>query len=47
LRTGPQLREIDEITRQTRDYEVDFDAMLAHRERFAQEIIRLNALLEE
>lgn len=44
---GRQIREIDEITRQTRDYEVDFNAMPAYRERFAQEIMRLNAIIAE
>ncbi len=34
--TDYQVREIDEITRQTRDYEVDYDRLLEYRERLGE-----------
>ena len=39
-----QARTIDEITRQTRDYELDFDKLLEYRARVAAEIVRLRQL---
>ena len=36
-----QAKTIDEITRQTREYEVDFEMLLEYRLRIANEIIRL------
>ena len=36
-----QAKTIDEITRQTREYEIDFDMLLEYRVRIANEIIRL------
>jgi len=40
MRAGPR-GVIDEITRQTRDYEVDFEVLLGYREAIAREIMRL------
>ncbi len=34
--TDYQVREIDEITRQTRDYEVDYDRLLEYCERLGE-----------
>ncbi len=42
-----QAKTIDEITRQTRDYEIDFKLLLDYRGRIAQEIMRLRDLLGE
>ena len=36
-----QAKTIDEITRQTREYEIDFEMLLEYRVRIANEIIRL------
>ena len=40
---GWQIGTIDEITRQTRDYEVDFNRILDYRERIAGMIVELRA----
>jgi hypothetical protein len=42
-----QAKTIDEITRQTRDYEIDFELLLDYRGRIAQEIMRLRDVLGE
>lgn len=42
---GWNLRNIDEITRATRDYEIDFELVLKYREKVKDEILRLRALL--
>jgi hypothetical protein len=43
-----QAKTIDEITRQTREYEIDFEMLLEYRVRIANEIIRLrDAAAEE
>ena len=44
---GWQARSIDEITRQTRDYEIDFNLLSEYRLRIAQEIMALRAVLAE
>ena len=36
-----QAKSIDEITRQTREYEIDFEMLLEYRVRIANEIITL------
>lgn len=41
---GWQVGQIDEITRQTRDYEVDFDLLNTCRDQIAEEIIRLRKI---
>jgi len=41
---GWHVRNIDEITRMTRDYEVDFDLLMKYRTRIAEEIMRLRGL---
>lgn len=41
---GWQIGSIDEITRITREYELDFDLLLRYRNRIAEEILRLRAL---
>ncbi len=38
---GWQVGSIDEITRWTRDYEIDFDALMAYRTRIEQAIVKL------
>jgi hypothetical protein len=40
-----QARTIDEITRQTRDYEIDFDLLSEYRVRIVQEIMELRRIL--
>ncbi len=42
---GWQARSIDEITRQTREYELDYGALKTRRELLASEIFRLEAML--
>ncbi|HRK35209.1 MAG TPA: PQQ-binding-like beta-propeller repeat protein [Candidatus Hydrogenedentes bacterium] len=41
---GWQIGVIDEITRHTREYEIDFDLLLAYRKRIAETTIALRAL---
>jgi len=41
---GWQVGTIDEITRQTRDYELDYELLLQYRSRIAQEVMRLRGL---
>jgi VCBS repeat protein len=41
---GYSLKFIDEITRATRDYEIDFEVLTNYRTRIAQEILRLRGL---
>jgi len=40
---GWQIRNIDEITRQTREYEIDFNLIQQQRARIAAEIAALQA----
>jgi hypothetical protein len=40
---GWQVKNIDEITRQTRDYEIDYGLIKQQRERIAAEITALQA----
>lgn len=41
---GWQARTIDEITRQTRDYELNYDLLLRYRARIGEEILRLREI---
>ncbi|HQO34362.1 MAG TPA: DUF4091 domain-containing protein, partial [bacterium] len=43
---GWQIGTIDEITRQTRDYELDYQLLLGYRTRIVKEIIRLREFLK-
>lgn len=43
---GWQSRVIDEITRMTRDYEIDFKKLMGYRSRIAREIIQLRKAIE-
>jgi hypothetical protein len=40
---GWQIGVIDEITRQTRDYELDYDLLMSYRAKIAGMIIELRA----
>lgn len=42
-----QAKTIDEITRQTREYEIDFEMLLAYRVRIANEIVKLRGAAAE
>ncbi len=39
-----QARTIDEITRQTRDYELDYELLMQYRKRIAEDIVRLRGM---
>jgi hypothetical protein len=41
---GWQLGTIDEITRQTRDYEIDYSLLLDYRTQIAEMILELGVL---
>jgi len=41
---GWQLRNIDEITRMTREYHLDYNLLMSYRDKIAMEIIRLRGL---
>jgi FG-GAP-like repeat len=41
-----QARTIDEVTRQTRDYELDFELLMSYRTRLGEETLRLQKLVE-